>query len=143
MVIIRCPYKVIIGGVHQIPQVFNGACYLINKLLRSNPCFLCLQFNLLSMLIRSRLEEHVIAVFPFKSGNAVCQHNLIAVADVRLTRSIGNRRRNIILTLTHFISSLEKLKSFLLTNYTFFLLQKIIIDKSKTVKKVNPPIFPI
>ena len=47
-----------------------------------------------------RLKEHIIPVFSLKTGNAVRQHDLIAVPDMRRTGRIGDRRRDIILSLT-------------------------------------------
>ena len=101
VVIICGTDKMVIRRIHQIPQIFDCPCHIIHKFLRSNSRFLCLQFNLLSMLVRACLEKDIIAVLSFKSGNTVSQHDFIAVADMGLARRISNSCRNIILSFTH------------------------------------------
>jgi hypothetical protein len=60
------------------------------------------------MLIRSGLETDIIALFSFITGDTVCQHDLIRVADMRFAGRICDRSRDIvwfftitILILTH------------------------------------------
>ena len=85
MIIICCTDKVIIGGVHQIPDLPDRASHIVYIFLRCNTGLLCLQLDLLSMLIRSCLKKNIIAIFSLETGNAVCQNNLIAVSDVRFS----------------------------------------------------------
>ena len=95
---VRSTDKFVIRGVHQIPQAADRCGCPVNKFLRCNSGFLCLDFNLLAMLVGSCLEEHIIAVFSLKSGDTVCQNDFITVSYMRLPRSIRNRSRNIILS---------------------------------------------
>ena len=109
MVLVRGADKLIIGSVHQIPNPLYLSCCLVHELLGSHTCCLSLFFNLLSMLVRTCLEEHVISLLPLISGYAVSQNDFIGIADMRLAGSIGNGRGNIIwlfTILTHMINSL-------------------------------------
>ena len=109
MVLVRGADKLIIGSVHQIPNPLYLSSCLVHELLGSNTCCLSLFFNLLSMLVRTCLEEHVISLLPLISGYAVSQNDFIGIADMRLAGSIGNGRGNIIwlfTILTHMINSL-------------------------------------
>ena len=84
MVLVRGADKLIIGSVHQIPDTPDLPCSLVHKLLWSNACSLCLLLDLLSVLISTCLEEHIIALGSLISCNTICQHDLIGVADMRL-----------------------------------------------------------
>ena len=99
MVIVCGPDKLVIGRVHQIPQSLDRTRHIIHKLLRRDTRFLCFQLDLLPVLIRSRLEKDIVTVLSLKTGNAVGQHDLIAVADMRLAGRVGNRRSDIIFSL--------------------------------------------
>ena len=61
------------------------------------------------MLIGTGLEADIIALLSLKTRDAVCKHDLIGVADMRLAGCIGNRGGNIIrfLTITIFILTHE------------------------------------
>ncbi len=76
--------KLIIRGIHQIPDLLDLTGYLIHKLLGGDPLLLCLQLNLLAMLIRARLKEDIIALLPAKTGDAVRQNDLIGISNMRL-----------------------------------------------------------
>ena len=84
MVVIRGPDKLIIRSLHQIPDILDLTGYLIYKLLAADASFLCLQFNLLSVLIRSCLEKHIIPLLPLKPGNTIRQNRLISISNMRL-----------------------------------------------------------
>ena len=88
--------KFIIRSIHQIPDTLDLACSLIYKLLWSDACSLCLLLDLLSVLIGTGLEEHIVSLSSLISCNTVCQHDLIGVADMRLTGSICDGSCNII-----------------------------------------------
>ena len=109
MIIVRRADEFIIGSVHQIPNPLNLSGCLVHKFLGSHTGCLSLFLNLLSMLVRTCLEEHVISLLPLISGYAVSQNDFIGIADMRLAGSIGNGRGNIIwlfTILTHMINSL-------------------------------------
>ena len=59
-------------------------------LLRSNSGCLCLQFDLLTVLIGTGLEENIITFFSLETRNAVSQYDLVIIADMRLGGRIGN-----------------------------------------------------
>ena len=105
MLRIRCTDKFVIGRIHQIPDTTDLACNLINMLLWCDPGCFGLQFDLLTMLIGACLKKHIISLLSFEPGNAVCQHDLIRISNVRLAGCIRNRGRNIIFWFTHRNSS--------------------------------------
>ena len=84
MIIICSPDKLIIRSLHQIPDIPDLTGYLIHKLLAADPGFLRLQLDLLSMLIRSCLEKHIIPLLPLKPGNTIRQNRLISIPNMRL-----------------------------------------------------------
>ena len=103
MVAVRCPDKFVIGNLQQIAELSDHARHIVHKLLGRNSGLLRFQLDLLSMLVGSRLEEHVISLCSFVPCDAVRQHDLIVVADMRLARCIGDRSRNVILFFAHFV----------------------------------------
>ncbi len=96
MVIICGTDKLVIRSIHQIPDPLDLCRYIIYELFWCDSCLLCLQFNLLAVLISSGLEKHVISLAPFVARNGICQDNLISIADMRFAGCIGNRSCNII-----------------------------------------------
>ncbi len=101
MIYVRCADKLIVGRIHQIPKTLYNAGNIVYIFLWRDACLLRFDLDFLAVLVRSRLEEHVISLLPLKPRNAVCQHNFIAVADMRLPRRIGDCRRHIRLFLFH------------------------------------------
>ena len=117
MVRIRGTDEFIIRSVHQVPDPPDFSSSLVHEFLRGHSCGLSLLLNLLTMLVCAGLEEYVISLFPFISGNAVSQNNLISIADVGLPGGIGNGCGNIIwfftiLTHNSFPSSSARLAPF-------------------------------
>ena len=100
MILICRTDKFVIGCIHQIPDTPDLTCHVVHVLLRRDACCLCLQFDLLTMLVGTCLEKYVVALHSSVAGNAVCQHDLIRVADVRLSGRISDRGRHIILWFT-------------------------------------------
>ena len=90
VVFIRRADKFIVGRVHKVPNPFDFPCNVVYVLLRSNPCRLCFFLNFLTVLVRARLIEHVIAFLALKARNRVRQNRLVSVADMRLSRGIDN-----------------------------------------------------
>ena len=111
MIVVRGTDELVIRSVQRIADPADFACHIVYKLLRRHTLLLRFQLDLLAVLIRSRLKEHIIPVFSLKTGNAVRQHDLIAVPDMRCTGRIGDRRRDIILSLTH-VTTCSFLSSF-------------------------------
>ena len=83
MICICCTDKFVIRCIHQIPDTFNFAGYIVHKFLRSDACFCSLQLNFLSMFICSGLKKYIIALLSLIAGDCVCQHDLIRISDVR------------------------------------------------------------
>ena len=71
--------------MHHIPDTTDLSGYIVDKFFRRDARFLGLQFDLLSMLIRSCLKEHIETLLPFESGDTVRQNRLICISDVRLS----------------------------------------------------------
>ena len=61
------------------------------------------------MLVGTGLEADIVALLPLKTRDAVCQYDLVGVADMRLAGCIGDRGGDIIrfLTITIFILTHE------------------------------------
>ena len=102
MIFICSTDKTVIRRIHHIPDAFYLAGNLIHIFLGTDSCFLCFFLNLLSMLVRSGLKIHVITFLSLKPCNAVRQHDLISVADMRLPRCVGDCSRDIIFFLVTF-----------------------------------------
>ena len=101
MVLIRCPDEFIVRCVHQIPYSPDFSGNVVNKFLRGDSCFRCLEFYFLSMFIGSCLESYIISLQSLIPCNTVGKHDLICVSDVRFARCIGNRCCNVIRFLAH------------------------------------------
>ena len=102
VVCIRCTDKFIVRCVHQIPDSLDFCGNFIHKSLRCHTFFFCFQLNLLTVFIGSGLEEHIISLLSLKTGNAVCQHDLVSVSDMRFAGCIGNRSCHIKFLFIHF-----------------------------------------
>ena len=112
MIIIRCSDKFIVGNVQKITEFSDNAGHLVHILLRGHPCVLCLQLDLLTVLIGSRLEEYVVPFLSLKTCDAVCQNDLIIVADMRLPGGIRNGSCQIVRSFVlHFLLLSFKKKS--------------------------------
>ena len=90
MVRIRGTDKLIIRYVQQVAQTANGSCHIIHKLFGSHARFLCLDLNLLPVLVCTGLEENIISFLSLKPCNTVCQYDFIIIANMRLTGSVSN-----------------------------------------------------
>ena len=96
MILIRGTDELIIGNVQQITQSADHTGDLIYMFLGSDAGCLSLQFDLLSMLVSTGLEEDIIALLSLETCDAVSQYDLVVVADMGLRRCIGNRCGKII-----------------------------------------------
>ena len=105
MVIIGGADKFVIRSIQGIANLLNHFCDAVHILLRRNARLFSFQFYLLAVLIRPCLKEHIIAVFPLKSGDAVRQYDLVAVPNMRFARCVSYCRRNIIFPFIHFVHS--------------------------------------
>ena len=53
------------------------------------------QLDLLTVLIRTGLEEYIVSLLSFEAGDTVCQYNLVGITDVGFAGCVGNRRCHI------------------------------------------------
>ena len=81
---VRRADKLVIRCVHQIPYSLDLSRDIVHKFLRRDPGFVRFQLDLLTMLVRTCLKEHVISLASLVAGNSVRKDDLIRVPDVRL-----------------------------------------------------------
>ena len=106
VIIVGCSYEFVISGVEAVADCTDFACNLVNIFLRSNACLFCVFFNLLSVFVSTCQEEHIIAKHSFIPRNSVGQNDFVRVADMRLSRCVGDGGCNIKLSfIAHFITS--------------------------------------
>ena len=84
MISVRRTNEFIIRCIHQVPDPFDLSRYVVHEFLRSDSRLIRFQFNLLTVLICTCLEEHVISLASLVTRNSVRKDNLIRVSDVRL-----------------------------------------------------------
>ena len=84
MVFICCTDKLVIGCIHQIPDLLDLTGYIVYKLLRGNTCFACFDLNLLTMLICTCLETDIVSLHSLKTCNTVSQNDFISITDMWL-----------------------------------------------------------
>ena len=96
MVLVRRADEFVIRHVHQVPDSFDFRRHAVHKLFRGHARGFRLFLNFLAVFVRSRLKTHVKALVALESRNGVRQHDLVSVAYVRLARSIGDGRGNVV-----------------------------------------------
>ena len=96
VLLICCTDELIIGGVHEIPDITDHGSNLVHVCLRAHACCDCLLLDLLSVLICARHKADIIALFSLETRDRVRQYDLVGVADMRLAGCIGDRCRDII-----------------------------------------------
>ena len=101
VVIVRGADEFIVGGVHHVPVRLDNLRDVVDIFLRGDAGGIGLFFNLLAVLVRAGLEVDIVALHALIARNAVGEHDLIRVADVRAAGGVGDSRRNIILRFTH------------------------------------------
>ena len=95
------PDKAVVGRVHQVPDLLDLACNLVDVLLRRDASGLGLLLDLLAVLVGAGLEVDVVPGHALVARDGIRQDDLIGVADVWLCRGIGNRRGDIIRLFIH------------------------------------------
>ena len=93
--------ELVVRGVHDVPVRADDLRDLVDVFLRRDAGGLRLFLDLLAVLVGAGLEEHVVALEALEARDAVGEHDLIRVADVRAARGVGDRRRDIVLRFAH------------------------------------------
>ena len=91
MIRVRCADKAVIRSVYQIPESLDLSGHLIDKFLGSLAGRRGPGLDLLSVLVASRLEMHVVTVGSLISRDTVSQNDLIGVSDMRFAGSVCDR----------------------------------------------------
>ena len=94
MIIVRGADEAVVGDVHELPQVENAVLagdYPVHKLLRRDTRRLCLLLDLLTVLVRTGEEHHVIAAQALVAGDGVRGDGAVGMPDVQLVRWIVYR----------------------------------------------------
>ncbi len=104
MIIVRGADKFVIGGVHQIPDVFYLSGNVVHIGLWRYAFFGCFRLDLYAMLVSSCLKKNIISLLSSEAGDAVRQNDLICISNMRLTGCVGDRGSHIvfIISLIHF-----------------------------------------
>ena len=95
MIIICGTDELVIRSVHQIPDSLDLCRYVIYIFLRCDACFFGFQLDLLTVLIRTGLEEYIVSLLSFEASDTVCQYDLVGITDMGLAGCVGNRRCHI------------------------------------------------
>ena len=91
MIIISGSDKLVIAYIQAVADTLDCCCYTIHELLGSYTCFFGLLLYLLTVLIRTCLEEHVKTLLPLMSCNSISHHYLIRITDMRFSRGVCYR----------------------------------------------------
>ena len=133
--------EAVIGGVHQVPDVLDLTCHVVHVLLGRDAGGFRLLLDLLTVLVGTGLEVDVVAGLALVTGDGVCQHDLIGIADVGLCGSIGNGGCDVIgFFLCHNISSFVKKKIALANKETLVAGGSLV---TKTAKEYGVDILPV
>ena len=98
VVIVGGADEAVVGDVHQLPQIKDAllaADDVVHELLRGHTRGLGLVLDLLTVLVRSGQEHHVIAGQALVARHRVGRHRAVGVADVQLVRRVVNGRGDI------------------------------------------------
>ena len=112
MVIVGSADIAVVADAHTFPKLFEGLYDLINVFLWSNSRCLSFFFDLLTMLVRSGEEHNIIALHTLVSCNSIAGNGRVAVSDVRISRWVIDRGRDIKRFLWHKLYPPVKIKFF-------------------------------
>ena len=105
MIVISGPYETVVGDIHQLPEVqyavFTGD-YPVYKFLGADPGLPGLFLNLLTMLVGTGKEHHIIAAKPLISCNSVGGHGAVGMAYMQLVGGVIDRRCDVKGVFLHF-----------------------------------------
>ena len=119
MIIIRCPYELVIGCVHKIPYPPDLIISIVHELPGCYTGCFRLFFYLDTVLIGTCLKEYIISLLSLVSRYCIRKHYLIGISDMRLAGSVGYGCRNIISSsvLCHLYISFKKNNIVILSQY--------------------------
>ena len=95
--------ELVVRSADAVPNGADDTRDVVDIGLRGDARLFRLLFDLLAVFVRARLEADVVALHALETDDGVRQNGFVSVADVRLARSIGDRRRYIIIAL-HIVS---------------------------------------
>ena len=87
--------KLVVRGVHKVPNTFDFRRFLVDELLGSHSRRLCFEFYFFAVFVSAGLEEHVVSFHTFRPCDKVGKHDFVRVADVRFARRICDCGRHI------------------------------------------------
>ena len=93
--------ELVVGNVHHVPDRADLVGDAVDELLGRLAGGGGLLLDLLAVLVRARLEAHVVALVALEPRDRVREDDLVGVADVRLARSVGDRRGDVIRFFVH------------------------------------------
>ena len=84
MILVRRTNKLIIRGIHQIPDAVDFSGHIIHVLFGCTALFFRLGLNFHSVFICTGLKKDIVSLHSAEPGNAVRQNNFISISDMRL-----------------------------------------------------------
>ena len=84
MPILRSTDEIVVRNLHRFPQVLNPCHNLVDISLRTYALFLGKGLNLLSVLVGTGQESHVIAAQTLKSGHCIGHHRTVSVSYMKI-----------------------------------------------------------
>ena len=90
VIIVGSADEVIVIYVHKIPYSPDLTCYSVYVCLGSNACLVSKILYLLSVLVSTRAQEHVLTHSALKACKSIGHYYLIGISEMRLTRRIRN-----------------------------------------------------
>ena len=85
MIVVCGADELVVACVHQVPDTLYFCCNSVNVCLRLNTCLESAVFDLLSVLVGTRAEIHVITDLTLEAGNSICHYYFVCVSEVRLS----------------------------------------------------------
>ena len=95
---LRSPYKIIVGNLHRLPQIFYPRYDAIHIFLGTYTLFFSYGLYLLSVFVCSRKKSHIISGQPFESCHCVSHYRTVRMSDVKIRAWIVNRCCNVVFT---------------------------------------------
>ena len=91
MIIVGGADIAVIADIHVLPQLLEDRDDLVDVLLGGDTAFLCLFLYLLTVLVRTGQEHHVIPLHSLVAGDRVARDGGIGMPDMGVARRIIDR----------------------------------------------------